>query len=148
MADKYSIDQQKKVGARIAQARENIGMSQTELADRIELNRTVLNKIENGNRPARDLEIKNIANVLNISTDYLLGNSNKKHYYDLTEKDKKDVGLEVEEILNGMTGGINFYGEPMTDEDRERLKASLEMALELSKREAKKKFTPKKYRDG
>lgn len=89
-----------------------------------------------------------VANYLDVSTDYLLGRTEKKHYYDLTEKDEKDVGVQVERILNDMTGDVSFYGEPMTKEDKEKLRASLEVAVRVSMIEAKKKFTPKKYRGG
>ena len=89
-----------------------------------------------------------VANYLDVSTDYLLGRIEKKHYYDLTKKDEKDVGVQVERILNDMTGDVSFYGEPMTKEDKEKLRASLEVAVRVSMIEAKKKFTPKKYRGG
>lgn len=89
-----------------------------------------------------------VANYLDVSTDYLLGRTEKKHYYDLTKKDEKDVGVQVERILNDMTGDVSFYGEPMTKEDKEKLRASLEVAVRVSMIEAKKKFTPKKYRGG
>ena len=89
-----------------------------------------------------------VANYLDVSTDYLLGRTEKKHYYDLTKKDEKDVGVQVERILNDMTGDVSFYGEPMTTEDKEKLRASLEVAVRVSMIEAKKKFTPKKYRGG
>lgn len=138
----------KKLAARIVNLREDVDMKQTELARRLGLDKSAMSKIESGDRKVSSDELKKLSEIFDVSSDYLLGQTDKRHYYDLTEKDKKDVGLEVEEVLNGMTGGINFYGEPMTDESREKLKASLEMALELSKREAKKKFTPKKYRDG
>lgn len=42
---------------------------------------------------------------------------------------------------------VNFYGEPMTDEDKASLKAAIQMAMELNKQKAKQHFTPKKYRD-
>lgn len=89
-----------------------------------------------------------VANYLDVSTDYLLGRTEKKHYYDLTKKDEKDVGVQVERILNDMTGDVSFYGEPMTKEDKEKLRSSLEVAVRVSMIEAKKKFTPKKYRGG
>ena len=92
--------------------------------------------------------LEKVANYFNVSTDYLLGRSEKKHYYDLTEKDEKDIGIQVDKILNDMTGDVSFYGEPMTKADKEKLRASLEVAVRVSMIEAKKKFTPKKYRGG
>lgn len=39
-----------------------------------------------------------------------------------------------------------FDGEPMNDETKELLRASLENSVRMAKITAKKKFTPKKYR--
>ena len=39
-----------------------------------------------------------------------------------------------------------FSGEPLGDETRELLKASLENSIRIAKINAKQKFTPKKYR--
>lgn len=149
MVEQYSEEEQKKMGARIAKARDNAGLSQTELASRINLNRAVLNKIENGNRPARDLEIRNISEVLDVSTDYLLGKSNKHHYYDLTEKDEIDIAEQAEQIIKGIqtSADVNFYGEPATKEQMESMRDIIETGLRINKEKAKKKFTPKKYRD-
>ncbi|MER1299538.1 helix-turn-helix domain-containing protein [Ligilactobacillus salivarius] len=107
-------------------------------------NGTIRNWINSTNSQS----LEKVANYFNVSTDYLLGRSEKKHYYDLTKKDEKDVGVQVERILNDMTGDVSFYGEPMTKEDKEKLRASLEVAVRVSMIEAKKKFTPKKYRGG
>lgn len=138
----------KKLAARIVNLREDVDMKQTELARRLGLDKSAMSKIESGDRKVSSDELQKLSEIFDVSSDYLLGQTDKRHYYDLTEKDKKDVGLEVEEVLNSMTADINFYGEPMDDEGRAKLKASLQMALELAKQEAKKKFTPKKYRDG
>ena len=107
-------------------------------------NGTIRNWINSTNSQS----LEKAANYFNVSTDYLLGRTEKKHYYDLTKKDEKDVGVQVERILNDMTGDVSFYGEPMTKEDKEKLRASLEVAVRVSMIEAKKKFTPKKYRGG
>lgn len=48
-------------------------MQQQELAKAIHLHQSVLNRIEKGTRPARDLEIRAIARFFHISADVLLG---------------------------------------------------------------------------
>lgn len=93
-------------------------------------------------------KLEKVANYFDVSTDYLLGRSKKKRYYDLTKKDEKDIGLQVDKIMNEMTGDVSFYGEPMTESDKEKLRASLEVAVRVAMVESKKKFTPKKYRGG
>lgn len=122
------------------------GISINTLEERIGISKNGLyawkKKVPGGNN------LQLVADYFNVSVDYLLGRTDKK-YYDLTKKEKTDIGQEVEAMLNGMntSSEINFYGEPMTDEAKEKLAVALQVALELSKKEAKKKFTPKKYRD-
>ncbi|MEK4513638.1 helix-turn-helix transcriptional regulator [Paenibacillus sp. FSL K6-2524] len=71
-------------------------------------------------------------------------------YYALTDKDEHDIAKMLEEMMDGLGSGnqaFQFMGEPMDDEDRELLRISLENTLRMSKQMAKKKFTPKKYRN-
>jgi transcriptional regulator with XRE-family HTH domain len=62
------------LGDRIRKARIRYGMSQAELARRIRVSLTTMNKIEAGDTPdPRASRIKAIADVLGVSADYLLG---------------------------------------------------------------------------
>lgn len=63
------------IGERISILREKKNISQKELADRINVNKSVMNRIESGERPVRDEELKSISTVLGVTADYLLGNS-------------------------------------------------------------------------
>lgn len=47
-------------------------LTQLELAEKLDINKSVLNRIISGERPARDIEILTIASFFNVSTDYLL----------------------------------------------------------------------------
>lgn len=93
-------------------------------------------------------KIQKVADYFDVSTDYLLGRTDKRHYYDLTEKDKQDIALQAEKLLEGLDSDAetNYYGEPLDDEDKEKLYDAIQLALALTKVKAKKKFTPKKYR--
>ena len=57
-------------------------------------------------------------------------------------KDEKQTLALLEEAGDGLM----FDGEPLDEETRQLLRASLENQLEMTKRLAKQKFTPKKYR--
>lgn len=93
--------------------------------------------------------LSKVADYFDVSTDYLLGRTDKEHYYDLSENEKLDVAKEAERMLQGLEtdSEVNYYGEPLDDDDRAKLKDALEIALSLTRVKAKKKFTPKKYRD-
>jgi hypothetical protein len=42
---------------------------------------------------------------------------------------------------------LNFYGEPATKDQKDRLLIAIRTAMEMNKEEAKQKFTRKDYRD-
>ena len=96
-------------------------------------------------------KLKSIADLLDVSTDYLLGRTDKKHYYDLTEKDEREIQKDLENMIADLknSGPLAFSkdGVEMSEATQEALIISLENALRIAKIEAKKKFTPKKYRD-
>lgn len=61
------------LGERIRSSRARLRMSQAELARRIGISTTAMNAIEMGTTDPRASRIKAIADVLNVSADYLLG---------------------------------------------------------------------------
>ena len=61
-----------KIGQRIYDLRVERDIQQGELASAINIHQSVLNRIEKGTRPARDLEIVALANFFKVSADYLL----------------------------------------------------------------------------
>ena len=61
------------IGNRIAKLREESELTQYELADKIKISKSVMNRIELGTRPVRDDELKAIALFFKVSADYLLG---------------------------------------------------------------------------
>lgn len=96
--------------------------------------------------------LQKVADYFDVSVDYLLGRTDKKRYYDLTGQDERDIQKELKKIINGEDVDSAFAAfdgkvlEDLNEEDRELLIASWENTLRLTKRIAKQKFTPKKYR--
>ena len=64
----------------------------------------------------------------------------------LTPKDERQIARDLENIVDSLNGAAAMSDDPEDEEDREMLRAALLHAMTLSKRMAKKKFTPKKYR--
>ncbi|MFJ7736435.1 helix-turn-helix domain-containing protein [Lysinibacillus sp. NPDC097287] len=97
--------------------------------------------------------LEKVADFFNVSVDYLLGRTDKKRYYDLTDKDELAIQTELKKIIDGDDVDNAFAAfdgrilDELDAEDRELLIASWENTLRLTKRMAKQKFTPKKYRD-
>ncbi|MCO7125077.1 helix-turn-helix domain-containing protein [Sporolactobacillus shoreicorticis] len=67
----------------------------------------------------------------------------------LNKKDELDIAKQLEKMLNSMDDGtaLAFDGEPMDEETKALVRTAIESNLKLTKQLAKKKFTPKKYRD-
>ncbi|WP_422389725.1 helix-turn-helix domain-containing protein [Candidatus Enterococcus clewellii] len=95
--------------------------------------------------------LQKVADYFDVSTDYLLGRTDKKHYYDLTEKDERDLEKELQQMIEdvGSNGKVALFSKDdgeLDPETRELLIGALEQALRITKIEAKKRYTPKKYR--
>lgn len=135
---------------RIVNLREQIDMSQSELARRMNIDKSTMNKIESGSRKVSSDELRAFSKLFDVSTDYLLGNTDKKHYYDLTEKDHRGIDKQIEDMMSGVSKNSLAYfqnGAELDEDDKKLLEASLRQVLETSRVLAKKKFTPRKFRD-
>lgn len=95
--------------------------------------------------------LQKAADYFDVSTDYLLGRTDKRNYYELTEKDQIDIQKQLEKIVEDMSkaDSIAFSkdSEELSPEAKAAVLASLEESLRIGKTLAKKKFTPKKYRN-
>lgn len=134
---------------RLIDLRESMNLSQVELGKRLGINNTVINKIESGARNVSANELSKFAEFYDVSTDYLLGKSEKPHYYSLTEKDNRAIDQKIKDIIDGLDpDGPDFFKQDaeLSDEDKRLLAVSLRQSYTLAQELAKKKYTPKKYR--
>ncbi|MEC0037767.1 helix-turn-helix transcriptional regulator [Bacillus cereus] len=119
-----------------------------ELERRIQLSNGQIRKWSN-QTPGID-KIQKVADYFKVSTDYLIGRT-KREYWELTEKDERDIQKKLEELIADMSNAdalaFSKDSEPMSEETKRLLILSLENSLRLGKEMAKKKFTPKKYRN-
>lgn len=111
------------IGKKIISLREKRGWTQRELANRVNLNVSVMNRIESNERPIKDSELLNFANVLEVSTDYLLGRTDSPSFT-IEEKDEQ----EFQAFINDPELGIWYKELPKSDEEELRkLRAIWEM---------------------
>lgn len=141
-------------GSRIKQLRVKKGFTQDHMAHQLGMNRANFSNYERDVASPPGDTLSKIADILGTSTDYLLGRSEEQPiiepYYALTPKDERDITKKLEQMLGELDSdsGLSFMsGAEMDDEDRELLRISLEQTIRMSKELAKKKFTPKKYRN-
>ncbi len=77
---KLALGNKNIVGARVTQARKNLGMKQIELLAKlqlegVEISTPALSLLEGQKRPVSDIELKALSKILNVSVDWLLGNN-------------------------------------------------------------------------
>jgi transcriptional regulator with XRE-family HTH domain len=110
---------------------------------------STLSDWKNGKGTPKIDKLKKIADYFGVTVDYLIGgNEQKESAPALTEKDERDISKKMEETLAQLEGqqlGLMFDGEPLDEETKELLAISLKSSLELAKKIAKQKYTPKKY---
>lgn len=141
------------VGERIQLLRKKTGMSQIDFATKINVSKQTLYKYENNliiNIPSDKIEA--VANLCHVSPAYLMGWEEPESQSStiLNKKDERDIAKRLEQTLDQLESdqdGLMFSGEPLDDQTRELLKASLQNSITIAKINAKQKFTPKKYRD-
>lgn len=137
---------------RISARRKELGLTLDEVAAFVGVNKGTVSRWESGeiDNMRRD-KIAKLAEVLKVSPLFIMGmdTANAANASDelptLTRRDEREIAKDLEDMLHSLKG-FAAMGEPEDEEDVELLKASLLQAMTLSKRIAKKKFTPKKYK--
>lgn len=136
---------------RIAMLRKEMGMNQMELAKYLRLSQQTISKYENGKADPDKETLIRLSELFNVSTDYIIGNSDKRDHSELTYKDNRNIAktLDVlkDQIDNNESGELNYNGIEITDDDAELLMDALDMALRRIKKKNKEKYTPKKYKE-
>ena len=131
---------------RISELRQKNKLTQKELADKLNINYSVLSRIETGERSIRDDELLTIADFFNVTTDYLLGRSSNPK---LSRKNELDIQRDLEAMKENFNKGalqMQLDGEELDDEVIQYILDNLEDALTIAKIRSKEKFTPKKYK--
>lgn len=113
----------KNLASRIINLRESKNMKQSDLARRLSLDKSSMSKIENGTRKVSSDEILKIANIFEVSTDYLLGNNEKNHKSPdwATEADC----IDLDKLLQSNTP-MGYGGMSMAPEDKEKVRNVIE----------------------
>lgn len=123
-------------------------VSPTKASLEIGLSKSTATKWKNTGATPQGETLNKIASYFGVTTDYLLGNE-QKEMPALTEKDERDISKRLDQTLRDLENGqgaLMFDGEPLDDITKELLISNLRKDLEMGKRIAKQKYTPKKYR--
>ena len=98
------------IGQRIRDLRKQKRMSQTELAKSAGVSQTTVTAWETGKAEPSSSAVARLADIFNVTTDYLLGRPNKQ------ETKKDDVEQSDDDVI------MTWRGKPLSDEDRELIR--------------------------
>lgn len=131
----------------------------------LEISRSTLSELKAGRSKTLSTEtLSKIANHFGTTVDKLISDDlyqtepdrqklreafEQKEMPALTKKDERDIEKKLNETLEELElsqDSLMFNGEPLDDITKELLIQSIRNGIELSKRIAKEKYTPKKYK--
>jgi len=127
------------MGERIKELRTKRGLTQQHMADSLGMNRANFSNYERGIAVPPSDTLTRIAELLNVSTDYLLGASIEPTPYGhvpawATSKDKRDFKKMLDD-----EGELMFDGIPLNADDKQRIKDVLTGLFWEAKRMNKRK---------
>lgn len=129
---------------RLKECRQNLksfkpDYTQTYVADIIGVARTTYTAYENGTKLPPIDTLASIAQLFNVSTDYLIGRTDKKRPYteilqefDETQYIDKQLSFLKENILN--TNNYTFDGQTLSKGERIALSETIDFSLHLIKK--------------
>lgn len=143
---------------RLRTCRKKLGLSQAALAKKVFVSQQAIAKWESDKATPNPEMLTKLANALNVSLDYLLGNDVSPQQKPLTDKDgltardNRDIAKDMERIkeklLNKEDGPASFDGENISDESAELLLTQIESMLRTIKVINKEKYNPYKNKAG
>lgn len=125
---------------RLKEKRKEAGLSQAELAARVGVTSRTIQNYELGTRKPQNVEVvQKLADVLNTTTDYLLGNADRQILAAYVRGGSK-AARDVEELVSEISG--LFAGGELDEEEKDAVMAALTRAYWDAK-EDNKKYAPK-----
>jgi len=109
----------KDLASRIIDLREKNNLTQTELASRLNVDKSSMSKIEKGTRKVSSDELSQIADIFDVTTDYLLGKNQTPAW--ATKEDTTDL----KEFLESNEGSMTFGGVDLTPEQDAQVRVAM-----------------------
>ncbi len=133
------------LGYRLSILRKESGLMQKEIAKKLGISAPTLSQYEKGGRSPDPNTLKQLADVYDVSVDYLLGRTNDRNklYHSLIASDIRDIDDFLKDLENQVDIGLTFNGEPLDDESRARLQSNIRFATDIAKIESRKRHNNK-----
>ncbi|WP_052211818.1 helix-turn-helix domain-containing protein [Anaerovibrio lipolyticus] len=131
------------IGDRLKRAREKIRLSQKEVGEKAKINSKSISHWENGRALPSLLDLRTLANIYHVSTDWLIGDINA--YTDALARQKKAPFMEMlfknDPEMKSVIEDIQIDGSIFENGENYRLSdqniAFIENAIRLAYKEAK-----------
>lgn len=121
------------LGMRIKNLRKKVGLTQKQLADKLNIAPSTVAMYEAGKRDPDTETLKMMSKIFDVTTDYLLGNESKvvtqEHLTNVNNRIKAEFGENIKVMFHD----INSFD----DDEMEQLKFAIEMI-----KNSKRKKTP------
>lgn len=119
---------------RLRELRSKEGISQQELSNRLGFNRATYARYETGNTQPDFDTLQKLADFFDVSTDYLLGRTDKPHSSDRVNGFDEKEQAEFEAFINNPEHGI-FFKDYLNapEERREEMRIILKALMEKEK---------------
>ena len=99
---------------RIKKLRNEAKFTQKQIAEKLDMPQSLYSNLERGIKQANQKRLKQFSDFYNVSTDYLLGNTDNRN--------ASNIDDDLEKSLNTFK---SFDGKPMSDHDREKIREIL-----------------------
>lgn len=131
----------------IRKLRESRGLTQMQLAEHLGVSFQAVSTWEKGIKVPRSGALEKLAKFFGVSRAEVMGWEEQPHF---TSRDERDIQKSLDQVLTALESSqqaLLFDGEPLDDETKELLIASLERSIRMAKAMAKEKYTPEKYKN-
>ncbi|MFU2204962.1 helix-turn-helix domain-containing protein [Streptococcus pluranimalium] len=100
---------------RLKKLRLEAGLTQKEIAEKFGIKQPTYAQWESGRTKPKSETLEKFASFFNVSTDYLLGNTDQKNAFDIDE----------EALETSLRKSIGYNGQPPTEQEVENMKNAL-----------------------
>ena len=107
---------------RIKELRNEAKFTQKQIAEKLDMPQSLYSNLERGIKQANQKRLKQFSDFYNVSTDYLLGNTDNRN--------ASNIDDDLEKSLNTFK---SFDGKPMSDHDRELIREMLKEMFDEEK---------------
>ena len=135
-----------KLTDRMRELRKTNNYSQEDIAKKLDISTSAYGFYEQGKTTPNAKTLEYLADLYNVTVDYLLGRTSNPR---LNARDEVDIACNIRDMRQQMDSGVlrmSLDGEEVSDEVKEFILDQMENALIIAKIKAKEKFTPKKFR--